>query len=208
MYYIEQEGNYLVKYDIYIEIEKIIELKREIIEECSEIEHYSYDSVFVLHYKDDLYIRNFQQSYIGATFNDLRDKYHFEYDKYEEPELVKIIDSLLGNNGTVISKLKKPVQPKTKKHQKENELKQEINDILSIDINELDITKIDELKEEIQKYQEYVKLNANRKSELEYYPKVLECIKLTEINRIDKNILMEAESFLSDSSEAEKTLKK
>ena len=96
------------------------------------------------------------------------------------PRLVFLIDSLI---------LLTILTPKSlQNHQpsmKEN-LENQINGMLPIMPN----TDFDELISRIQKYQKYVSLNQSRLQSIDemevlsYYPKVLECVKMTEVSRV------------------------
>lgn len=183
MFYIEEENDELIKYEIIFDKEKLRDLKFEILKNCGKIIHRSFNSdygpgVNLSHTK------NYSCKEIGKKeyFEETRELYHYEFDKYIDTKLITLIDRLLEGDVSAITEIKKPEKQEIEKDEKA-ELRKKIEEILTHDISEIDTWKLEKLKEQIKEYQLNEKLNKNQKSDLEYYPKVLDCIEFREISR-------------------------
>lgn len=211
MIYINQEKDELVKYEVEIDIEKLKELKIEIINNCAEIKHRFYEDSKFPNYHDLLHIRNYNFEFIKTEyFNNTRtlpqNIYKFEYDEYIDPILVTIIDKLLSGDTTAIKKLDNPKENK-KCHDKPEFASQFqlLEHLLSIETKKERIEELQTLKRNFEKIQESYeldeKLNLDRKPILEYYKKVKECIAFTEISRVNIVELEEVLSFFENVSD-------
>lgn len=107
MLYFKINNNKIEKYQVIFDKEKIAKLKEKIITNCSLIEHKEYESVSNPNFNDDSIIKNFQRKTIGEKeyFEETKDIYHFSYDEYIPPYLVKLIDRLLKNDSKVIEEI-------------------------------------------------------------------------------------------------------
>lgn len=200
MYYIKEEKDELVKYKVDIDTDKLKELRETIVVECGKVTHHSYESTHGPN-QFDYRIQNYKETFIGIKeYNDFlspcEDIFKFEYDEYEEPHLVKVINEILSGKTSSIPLLDE---------------KSTYNDIETIDkeiedqINKINLiltkgTKIkaEELEEEskiLKALQEKQNLNADRKLPIEYYEQVKNCIKLIEISRIKISVVEEVNSF-------------
>lgn len=205
MYYIEQEKEKLIKYEVTIEKEKLEKLRNEIILNCGEVIHRSYKGASVLSptIEQRRYLDNYTSEEIGVQENrggPNTEIYQFEYDEHCETELSLLINKILSGNTKVIEKLKNPtfdskMNITTKIQQERKELSEKIQKLLSVDISKIDIDELEKLKNEIKLHQDYVVSNYDRKSDLEYYQQVMDCIHLTEIERIDKSLVEKANAF-------------
>lgn len=206
MYYIEQENNDLVKYELQIDQKKLESLKKKIIEECGTITHKSYDGTREPNHWDTNHIRNYLERKIGRTkTNDeltypSEDLYHYEYDEYKDTKLVSIINRLLDGDANTILELKNPT-PEEKIESTEDILNKKIKKILSKSAKNIDIVELDELKKKLIEFQKSEKLNKDRKSDLEYYPEVLNCITLKEVSRMAIETLKELNCLYSLSND-------
>lgn len=100
MYYFLEQKYTIEKYFVSFSKEELENLKIEIINKCSEIEHYEYDGTEGPNKFDYLQIRNYHEKFI--RIRESRDNlqwpdqklYHYSYDKYNYPTLVTAIDNL------------------------------------------------------------------------------------------------------------------
>ena len=159
MYYIEQQNDELVKYEVILKEEKLKELTHKIVDECGEITHKSYDST--------------------------------NYTK-----LVTLINKLLKGETNVIIDLRNPTpEEKLDKEkimlEKIDAKQQELKTASTPIVMKGKIKDLEECLKELKQIESDKELNKNRKSDLEYYPEVLECITLKEIERIKVTSLVE-----------------
>lgn len=211
MYYIEQEDDELVKYEVEIEEDKLKKLKGEIVKECGEIKHRSYDGITGPIVFDYIHIKNYHEIKIGRTesnddlFYPPEYIYHFEYDEYKDTKLVTIINRLMDGDTNTILELKNP-QPEEKVDE-EKQIKEQIAKLHSEMSNADNLAiirisdKVNSLVQQLKKIEQDKLRNLNRKSDLEYYPPVLECITLKEVARIKIETLEEF-NLLSKEAEA------
>jgi len=206
MYYIEQIDGELIKYEVELDEERLIELKKIIINECGRIEHKSYDGTNGPSRFDYLHIKNYFEKRIGRTetnddlTNPPQDIYHFDYDYYHDTELVSIIDKLLNGETNVIFNLMYKIggqQPLEYLEQLEQEIKNKIIELHKQmpTADNMGIVKIadriQDLSSQLKKIEKNKELNKDRKSDLEYYSDVLECVKLEEVARIEVDTIEE-----------------
>ena len=202
------ENECIIKYKINLDESKLKELRREIIENCSTIIHKVYETCAL---PKDRYnyekIRNYREKKIGVhEYRDFlpdEDIYLVEYFYYEHPRLVTLIEELLKGNTSVIRELK---NPKIENINEEEIILNEQKEIIEILNNNKsnDITKqLNLLKENQKKLEDYKKkkeLNQNQISEVLYYDRVFNCIKLEELSRIKLKHVLDIQEFLLDSN--------
>ena len=168
-----KENDTVKKYQITIDKEKLSNLKYGIINNCSVIKHIK-EKVRedYLPYNDGFYIRNYFQTFVervsnndffGPTFIDI---YQVEYDSYNEPDIIKLINKVIdGSKEAAIELLSYNKSLK-------KDYKSEINKLLEDKENIGDnIEKINELLEE-EKY------NKNQKDIGFYLADIKACISL------------------------------
>ncbi len=186
MFYIEETGEVYIKYIVKINEKELLSIRKEIIDNCSEIRHYKekidgdYDYSFF--YKND--IRNFKSKKVGTKeyFPDVYINVNeVEYDKYIHPKLAEYINRLLLGDAAAIKELKK---------YKGNTLVKA--KIKSTEVEESNAKIIDYLKN-------YMKLNKNQKSDMNYYDEVMMCITLIEVDRINKEEVRNIEQLYNTS---------
>lgn len=110
MYYYKIKGDKVVKLEVEIDTEKLIKLRQDIIDNCSEIKHERYTTTQPINpvlFKD---IKNFSKKIVGKiNYNDFRstvkDEYLVEYDKYYYPEIIQYIDNLLKGDLSMIEEI-------------------------------------------------------------------------------------------------------
>lgn len=180
MYYFEKNGNYLYKYKVNVDKNKLLELRREIIDNCSEISNEE-----VISEKEPSHLENgFERRCIFKE----NESNKYSYLVYKYPYLVELIDRLLNNDNFAFQELN---TLNVEKIRDINKFKKEklLNDLEHIDDLDPDnkVKKYHELKE----LQKSIKLNENQKSIIPYYeevksllkPKLIGCFLYDEILR-------------------------
>lgn len=212
MYYIEQIDDEYVKYEVSLDEEKLKELRDEIIRNCGEIIHYCYLSPSrlesIVRQNNELkYIENFRTKYVRYS-NKHGEIYVYSYDAYDNTRLSELIDSLLGGDSSVISEIKNPVFKRMRKTLKLRNPKKRLNVLLSKEeLSEKEMCKLEELKQKLKFYNKYQKLNKERKSDIEYYPLVLTCINMIEIERISVAKIIEWQTLVQQTNNTLEELK-
>ncbi len=209
MYYIEETDDELIKYEVEINEENLIELREKIINNCSNIIHhrYQYESELDFNMPKGIYFKNYHSRKVEEP-KDYFETYVIEYDEYIPTPLVNYIDYLLNGDAQVISLLKyyslscNPIL--LVKHQ-EVELKATLRRCLTEPLETIEIQALKEsinsleaLKQRINSLaalKENIEVNKNRVSESIYYDDVMKCITLTEVDRIDKDTIRRVEEF-------------
>lgn len=114
MYYIEQQNDEVVKYEVVIDEDKLKNIKYQVIGNCGEVKHYRYKNDRCRHNHYDYYhIRNYDETFIKRR--DLNDFYgtvieisEYQYDEYSDTTLVTLIDRLLDGDMSAIAEIKNP----------------------------------------------------------------------------------------------------
>lgn len=203
MYYFSFMGNKIEKYEIDFDRKKLLQLREEIILNCSEIHHKEYEGV-VGPKMDQLKIKNFNKIKVGVKeYRNccLPDQsvYYFSYDENEYPYLVTLIDRLLNGDIVVIDEffninLKKEKLPFQYRIEI---LLEEVSKISDMCVQEK-IQKLLQLQEMI----ELSELNKNQKSVFEYYYKVRDYIYIEYIGEIEMSEWNHIQKFMGiDSSD-------
>lgn len=200
MFYFVKKDNRIEKYKVTFDKEAITKLRVEIINKCSEIEHYDYVDTDGPTYHDDfLRIRNLERVKVGKReYNDFysedEDLYHYTYDAYEFPYLINLIDMLFHNNVHALNMILNPdftLEPEP--------FEKRIKD-LNKKANRISNTKTKEkiaILEELEQLIAKSKLNINQKSVKEYYPKVQKFITLELVDTIDISEIEKIKKFFS-----------
>ncbi len=199
MYYIKQDNEDLVKFDVKLDRDELEKLKSEIIRNCAEIVHQSYDGLEIGISFDTDHIKNFSKKKVNTKeFPDgtTADIYHFEYDEYKDSELVTLIEELLLGKADTIEKIKNPkVDQKTEREEKARKIKEEIKDELEKLTEDIDISKLEENMQKLKEHLHYLELNKDQKSDKEYYPAAMQYIDLTEVSRVKISTVEEINRF-------------
>ena len=198
MLYFVKKGNRIEKYEVTYDKAEMEKLKYEIIENCSEIIHHSYDDTAGPDEDDYLRTRNLIKTKVGVReHNDFYDiapetVYHFEYDEYEFPYLVSLIDMLRHNNAGAREMILNPdfsYEPES--------FEKRINDLMK-KASRISNRKTKEkiaILEDLARLTNQSELNANQKSVKEYYPIVQKLINLRIIDSIQLTELEKIQSF-------------
>lgn len=180
--FILKENDVVKKYQIKIDKEKLNNLRCLIIENCSFIEHVKarFEEDYIPN-DNSIYIRNFSKRFLsresnrdffGPTFIDI---YEVEYDYYNQPDIIDLIDDILGNNeDACIRLLKYPCKEK-------KDYKKEINDLLD------DKENIDKNIKEITRLLEQEKNNKNQKDVSIYLNDIKSCVTLILVDEYSYN---------------------
>lgn len=198
MYYIEQVKDEFVKYEVILDKEGLDQLKYKILQECGEIIPHDYEQSYCNHSGMDIHIRDYSCEYVrtedskNTCMPDIK-IYRYRYNQYLDTRLICLIEELVNGNTMVITELKNPVV-------KESEIliknpTDELKELVFED--DIDTYKLGELKQELEVYKKYKKLNQNRKLELEFYPQVFRYIKFKEVERISTEKVMEYQTLMA-----------
>ena len=197
-YYVIEDKN-INKYLVNFDVDRLKELRREIIDNCSNIVHVAYRTVEELDDFDNEHIRrygsyrlggmNYRNFYYGASIGA-----YVEYDYYEYSKLVEILDNLLKGNMNCLDEL---FNFSSIYGLKLEELKSKIESTKLVDVDENE--KIAALLDS------YVFDIRKDKSELEklekiYVDKVRESINLNLIDSISIEMFECVREFFGDSS--------
>lgn len=197
MYYFKYEGNKIGKYKVIVDRDNLMDLKDEIIKNCTE---YKKISQYVL--SDNEIIapensRNFYSEFIRTEkvkTIDLKDKetnlYYVEYEiPFEIPGVVKYIDRLLDNDASVVDYLL-CLRPKFISSNKKERL-------LNI-IKNCDASNINNHLTELEYLTELVKFESVNKHTIpikEYYEAIANTISFEKVDEIDKELIKENIAF-------------
>lgn len=107
MIYFKKNNEYLEKYEVTYDKEKVEQLKERIVFECSRIEHRQYTSDYGSYIRDEKLVKNFKAVLVGKHeyWEETRNVYKYTYDEYVPSDLVKYIDELLNDFPSSIDKI-------------------------------------------------------------------------------------------------------
>lgn len=202
MTYYQEEKDEVIKYDVILNKEKLTKLRDEIIDNCSKIVHKKYESDIEPDFFDVKRYRNYSAKKTGRVkeyYGENKDIYELEYDEYIYPKLISYIDMLLTGDFTSayesLKVYKGEIQEESIEDDNFPEIKQCIEqELTKAEIN-INISMLKALLNKVEEYQNNLKLNQKRKSDMNYYHEVMSCITLTEIDRITKVEVKRVENF-------------
>ena len=95
MEYLKREKDLIIKYDVNIEKEKLLKLRKTIIKKCGVRKHKIIETDYPRF--DILFYENYTKEKIGEKeyFEETRDVYREEFDLISEPKLAKLINLLV-----------------------------------------------------------------------------------------------------------------
>lgn len=194
MIYFRRNGEVIEKYQVDFDKEEIEKLKEEIINNCSFIEHEEYDSDYSPHFTDEI-IRNYRSTRTGKVkeyFEETRGIYHYSYDIYKPPYLVKLINQLFDGNSKAIDEiLNYDISPKSSIDDRINIVNQEF-----IKMDPEDIRKRKAKLKELEDLLNAKNLNKNQQNIDAYYNQLIGLIKFNLIDTLQISELSRIESFL------------
>lgn len=192
MIYFKRNNEYLEKYKVSYDKEKIEELKERIIWDCSKIEHVSFCSDYGAGIKDERLVKNFSSVYVGEKeyWEETRSIYRYTFDQYVPSELVRYIDGLLNGVSSSIDMI---FNYDFKNDKSIDELIEEA----MISFNSIDPEKVYDKQQQlkyIDKLLESKKVGANQKDIRPYYQ---ELIGLIHLELTDKILISEIDRVFS-----------
>ena len=216
MYYYDIEDFEIVKYEVELNIEKLNLLKIQIVNECSEIVHKSYETVNPSSHFNQSYIKNYLAQKTEKKDENNNDIYLISYDLYNVPYLVTLIDSLLNGNTSVINEIQNYKECFSIENSEicdtYNTLLNELNSVEDIKIygvqeNMEDKSKrkdlLKQMEELLTKYQSERKVSYDAKKIEKYRERVLNCIDFKLVKRISLKKFIEVINFFEHSSKKE-----
>lgn len=194
MFYFRKNGEVIEKYQVHFDKDEIEKLKKQIINNCSFIEHKVYVSDYEPRFTNEI-IRNFTCTPTGRKkeyFEETRELYQYSYDEYKPPYLVGLINQFLNGDSKAIDNiLNYNISPKSTLDDRINLANKEFNRIAPEDINKK--------KEKLKELEDLLKtreLNKNQQSIDLYYAQLIELIKFDLIDSLPISELVKIESFL------------
>lgn len=215
MYYFIEKENVVEKYSVSFDKEELEKLKIQIINNCSEIEHFDYEACEKTYGGpnkfDYLRFRNYKEVFVGISESrdtlQMPDRkiYHYTYDKYKFPKIVNEIDKLLNGDVSALDNIYYNETKGLTVDEKIMIISNELDEINNLEVDKK-INKINELKRLL----ELKELNKNQQPIEPYYEKVKKLITMTLVDTISKEEIEKVHNFFEDdfNKENKKTLKK
>lgn len=170
MVVIYDEGEFYVKYEVFLNKEELKRIKKELIENCSVINHLAYNTTILPNKKEREHIKNYIEYPVNMVENEYwtEQEYRVEYDYYKYHPLVELVALLLKGEVNAIKEIE----------EFEDENIKEINNNQDL-LNSLDINKLNTLKA------------------LLYKSCIINCIHLKEVSRVSKLQVKEINEFFN-----------
>lgn len=216
MHYYDIEDFGIVKYEVELNINKLNLLKNQIINDCSEIVHKSYETTNISKYLECPYIKNYLVQKTGKRDKNNDNVYLVSYDLYNVPYLFALINELLNGNTSVINEIKNYKEcffvGDLEISDTYNNLLNELNSIEDIKIYGAEENIEDKIKRKnLLKQLEELLTNHETKKRISYDTEklnkyrflVLNCINLKLINKISLEKIIEVRSFFEDYTQNE-----
>ena len=199
MFYIKETDNELIKYEVKLDTERLINLREKIVNNCSKIIHHKYqcESESDFNISEDINIKNYRSRKVEEP-KDYFETYEIEYDEYMPTPLVEYIVKLLNGDAQAINQLKTyqpSYHPIIQLRYYEKELKGSLIEDLENPLEKIEINALRQRINSLEDLKENIEININQVSESTYYDDVMQCITLTEVDRIDKDAIRRVEEF-------------
>ena len=194
MLYFKKNNDVIEKYEIDFDKEEIENLRLEIIDNCSLVEHKVYQGIDLLMSIDKSLIKNFSSTKVGEKeyFEETKDVYLYKYDEYKPPYLVKLIDRLLENDSSVLGEIfNYDAISSVSIDDKINLASEEFAKIDPQDTRK----RLEKLKE-LENLLRTKELNVNVQSVYLYYIRLLALIQIELIDKISISDIRKIEEFL------------
>ena len=186
MIYYELDDKVINKYEITYDINRLNEIKKEIINNCSKIEHVEIEREYSFNdnYFENKLVKNHTSESIGFKeyYDGTRSVYLHRFDLLTPPNLVELIDRLLSDDKSVINEIYSYQDEKVSFDKEIDEKNKEIDNINNSEVDK----KIEKLKE-LKKLLALKYINRKQKSTKEYYIKLLDYIYVTFISSVNIN---------------------
>ena len=204
MIYLVREGDFINKYEVSFDKEKLNEIKCALIDNCSAIVHWKYEDTKEYVSFENSIIKNYKSTLLGKKectdqygSKVVKDIFLCEYDQYNVPVLVDLIDQLLkgwdGALDSILSYLPYNWDPKTPIVKQLEQAKKEYMEIFqSGDKEQLieTLLKVGRLESELE-------LNKNQKSQKPYYKELLKSISFKFVDSIEKYTVDRVDDFFN-----------
>ena len=197
MIYFKKNNEYLEKYEVTYDKEKVEQLKERIIFECSRIEHRQYSSDYGSGIRDEKLVKNFRAVKVGEKeyWEETRDIYRYTYDEYVPSDLVNYIDGLLNNVPSSIDNIF------NYDFKNDKSIDEVINEAM-ITFNNIDPEKLFQKQQQlkyIDNLLESKRVNNAQKDIRPYYKELITLINFELIDKILINDIDRVYSFLEES---------
>ncbi len=195
MIYFRKKDDIIEKYEVQFDADKVKDLKERIINDCSRIKHYDYESSSNP-WSEYKIIKN-DKSYDTGKAKDSgyseRRIYHWIYDELKPPKLVDFIDSLLIDDVRAIDNIW--LYDDFNNLPFEEEIKALNDEIIAINVENVDerMKKVVELKALLHDRE----LSKNQKNVREYYDELKSLITFTLIDSLLISDVERIESFFN-----------
>ena len=201
MFYYKQGKKEVKKYYFSFDKKVLEEFKKEVIDRCSEITHYEYDSDKFPERREYSEIRNFRYEVIGAKESDdgyyTKDYiYHIGFDEYKYPYLVCLLDRLLIHNDfNAIDEIFRGSK---------NETFVPFKDRINIVSNELDAIENTDIAnkraklEELQALINAAKLNETQEPISDYYNELKSIMNIKYLGSLSYDVIDQVSEFLDE----------
>ncbi len=220
MFYFKQNGEKIEKYRITFNKKEVKKLQDEIIDHCSIIKHVNFESDYIPKILDNYipkmcdkrFLRNLKYTRIGQKeyFEETRDIYSIEYDRYIPSYLVEIIERILNGDSTAIEEMLHYQVPNS------TSIEEKIN-LVNSEMISIPPSDIAQKKQKLEELENLLKHQAIFAEISSYYEQLISLFKFEYVASILTSELERVKSFLAitditpDNShvdEMEKILKK
>ena len=201
-----RDGEYIFKYEVIVDKEKLEKLKYEVIEKCSIMEHKDYESTrlpTMYGILDYLKYRNYKDIKVGTVeYNDFYSMpetlYRITYDLYHFPYLLELIEKLLNDDRTIIEEI---FTINRKKELVSLDIRiKKLNGIIE-KIDNINADKKIELLKELSDLLKQKELNKNQENIDKYYIKVRKLITFKKIDILNYSELKRVLDFYDNEIE-------
>lgn len=175
----KEHDGIIVKWNIELDVDKLKEIRKEAIENCSDIYHHEH-KILITEEENKLANRYYRNKKVKVLEDD-PEKCILTFDEYVYPRLIKLIDDLLDGDAHVVSEIISPVE--TNQNYYDESLKKLDEEISLIDNYNFDlkIRKLSQLRDLVAE----AKANENKKNISKYYQLVRESLNLEFIDEIE-----------------------
>ena len=191
MYYFKKNDDVIEKYQVHFEKEEVKKLQDEIINQCSIIKHEDYESDYIPKPLDKRFMRNLKYTLIGKKeyFEETRDIYSIQYDKYEPPYLVELIDRILKGDSKAIGELR---------HYQifnSNSIEEKIN-LVNKEMVSIPLSDIAQKKQKLEELENLLKEKTHCEEIASYYEQLIALLRLQFVDSIPVSELERVKKFL------------
>ena len=191
MYYFKKSDDVIEKYQVHFEKEEVKKLQEKIINRCSVIKHVNFEGEDIPKILDKRFIRNLKYTRIGKKeyFEETRDIYSIQYDRYEPPYLAAIIERILGRDFTAIGELLH--------YQVSNStsIEEKIN-LVNTEMISIPLSDIAKKKQKLEELEDLLKEKARSEEISSYYEQLISLFQFEFVDSIPVSELERVKEFL------------